>query len=39
MAVAATWLTIAMFWMIDLTIVGFVLAVLAYSAYFGVAGR
>jgi apolipoprotein N-acyltransferase len=38
MAVAATWLTIAMFWMIDLTVVGFVLAVLAYSAYFGVAG-
>ncbi len=36
--VAATWLTIAMFWMIDLTAPGFVVAVLAYSAYFGVAG-
>ncbi|MBT8241689.1 MAG: apolipoprotein N-acyltransferase [Acidimicrobiia bacterium] len=36
--IAATWLTIAMFWMIDLTVLGFILAVLAYSAYFGVAG-
>ena len=36
--VAATWLTIAMFWMIDLTLPGFILAVLAYSFYFGLAG-
>ncbi len=36
--IAATWLTIAMFWMIDLTLPGFILAVLAYSAYFGIAG-
>lgn len=36
--IAATWLTIAMFWMIDLTLPGFIVAVLAYSAYFGIAG-
>lgn len=36
--IAATWLTIAMFWMIDLTLPGFIVAVLAYSCYFGVAG-
>ncbi|NNE97371.1 MAG: hypothetical protein HKN24_15245, partial [Acidimicrobiales bacterium] len=29
--IAATWLTIAMFWMIDLTLPGFIMAVLAYA--------
>ncbi len=38
MVLTAVWLTIAMFWMIDLTAPGFAIAVLAYSAYFGVAG-
>lgn len=38
MVIAAVWLAIAMFWMIDLTPPGYVLAVAGYSAYFGAAG-